>query len=244
MNYYLYDGSFEGLLSAIYQAYYHHEKPDVIMPRRQYREGLFISPVDITTDLAKADKVYRAIIKKISPVSLRAVYRAYLSELKGIENDIYHYLRLGFKVGKAVDLHLTNQHVKKVHDVSQKVSREKHRMLGLIRFQLLAGGIYYAPIEPDYNIVGLLAPHFAKRFADQKWVIHDLRRNLAALYNCEEWILTPLADKNFVLAEQETFYQNLWRDYYKTAGLPERENPKLMRQFMPTRYWKHLTEKQ
>ncbi len=243
MNDYLYDGSFTGLLTAVYQAYYHPVKPDSIMPQSSYNPGLFANPIFIAADSEKADKVYHAIINKISPAALRHVYRAYLSELPGIENTIYHYLRIGFKLGKQVNSHLTNQYVSKIHNVSRKVSSESHRMLGLIRFQLIAGDIYYAPIEPDYNIVGLVAPHFAKRLAGQKWVIHDVKRNSAALHNGEEWVLTDLnSESNFTAQEKEAFYQNLWRDYFKNAGVPDRKNPKLQRQFMPARYWKHLTE--
>jgi hypothetical protein len=34
--------------------------------------------------------------------------------------------------------------------------------LGLIRFKRLEDDLYYAQIEPDNNIVGLLAPHFSR----------------------------------------------------------------------------------
>lgn len=60
--------------------------------------------------------------------------------------------------------------------MARKVSRESHRMLGLIRFRNLPEDIYYAPIKPDFNILTILAPHFARRLPSQKWVIHDKKK--------------------------------------------------------------------
>lgn len=40
----------------------------------------------------------------------------------------------------------------------------------------------------------------------------------------------------------EQGYSALWKQYFETMGTKERVNPRCQRQFMPTRYWKHLTE--
>lgn len=245
MNIYIYDGSFEGLLTAVYQAYYQPEKPDSIVTKQRYTGGMFVNPVEIETDTEKANKVSDAIANKVSREALRHIYRAYLSELPEIETSIYHYIRIGFKVGKNIDKYHTDSVVMTIHQISLKVSRERHRMLGLVRFRCTENNIYYASIEPDFNIVGLIAPHFANRLADQKWVIHDIKRGLAALYDCNNWVLIELAeDKKINSAEHEDFYQQLWKDYFSSATITGRKNLKLQRQFMPARYWKHLIEKQ
>lgn len=245
MYYYIYDGSVNGLLSVIYATYNRPEKPDNIVTDDNFTAGLFIEAIKVQTDHTHADKVATAIADKISTQALRHIYRCYLSELPNIEMDIYYYLRLGFKVGAQVDNYLHHQFVLNVHQNSEKVGKERHRLLGLVRFRCLENSLYYAPIEPDYNVLPLIAPHFVKRLADQNWVIHDLKRNMAALYNGKDWVLTELAsDIELDYGEQETFYQNLWRDYFSSATVTSRLNPKLQRQFMPKRYWRHLIEKQ
>lgn len=241
---YVYDGSFEGLLTAIHEAYYRNEKPDKILSGLGFQENLLDRSVHIATDTEKAKKVYEAIRQKISPYALDNVFYVFLSELEGAGTWIYNYLRLGWKVGREVDLRLADDRVLIVHDISRKVRCERHRMLGLLRFELFEGGIYYASMEPDYNIAALLAPHFAKRLADQNWVIHDVRRNIAAVFNRTRWAVVEAAPTmQFMRDRNETEYQKLWRQYFKSIAISSRINPRLQRRFMPVRYWRHLVEK-
>ena len=245
MIYYIYDGTFEGLLTAIYEAYYNSEKPDYIVPIEDYQQDLFSQGVIIQTNFEKSNRVYQSIEEKISYQSLRNVFYAYLSELKGVGTLIYRYLQLGWKLGPSVNSHLSQDLVKQILQVSQKVATERHRMLGLIRFRKMQNDVYYASIEPDYNIVGLVAPHFAKRLADQNWLIHDLKRGFAAVFNQKEWVITELpASANLLYEENEHMYQQLWKQYYASITIENRKNSKLQRQFMPQRYWKHLIERE
>lgn len=240
---YIYDGSFEGMLTAIYEAYYRPEKPEKILRQDSIQESIFTSSILIPTEGEKADKVYGAIKEKISPMALRNVFYAFLSEDEEAATKIYQYLRLGWRVGKRIDDYHAEDRVLALHQLSQKVSKEAHRMLGLLRFQKIEGDIYYAEIEPDHNITALLAPHFAKRMADQNWIIHDGKRDIAALYNKENWIMTEgQLQGEFPLAEEEIQYQELWRRYFKTIAIRSRNNPRLQKAFMPKRYWKHLVE--
>ncbi|WP_333870522.1 TIGR03915 family putative DNA repair protein [Desulforamulus putei] len=244
MIYYLYDGTFEGLLTAIYEAYYRREKPAFIMRAEEYEANLFSRPVIIITDSEKSDKVYRSIEDKISRQALRHVYYAYLSDIKGVATLIYRYLQLGWQVGAELDSQLFREPVREMLAIYQRVSKERHRMLGLLRFCKLTGEIYFATCEPDHNIVGLVAPHFARRLADQNWVIYDQKRGLAAVYNQREWFITNLNLSGQLLYEEnEKIYQQLWKQYFAGTAIQDRLNPKLQRQFMPVRYWKHLVEK-
>ena len=42
MIYYIYDNTFEGLLTAIYEAYYRRENPDDIIPKEREEENFLI----------------------------------------------------------------------------------------------------------------------------------------------------------------------------------------------------------
>ncbi len=240
---YIYDGSFEGLLTAIYEAYYRYEKPENILANVNLQQNLLAQNIYIETDSSKAEKVYTSIRKKISPQALRHIFHVFLSECEDIGTLIYRYLQFGWKVGKDIDRYLSDDRVLQIHSISQKVAWEHHRMLGLIRFQKLDEKTYYAAYEPDNNITGLIAPHFSRRLADQHWMIHDLRRNIAAIYNQREWILTDMAlDKPIETSEHEEKFQQLWKQYFKSIAIESRKNPKLQKQFLPMRYWRHLVE--
>lgn len=243
MLYYIYDGSFEGLLTAIYEAYYRRQHPDAILSIENLQENLFIEYVQISTDPKKANRVFNSIKSKISSEALRHVSYVFLSELENRGTLIYQYLKLGWKLGRKVDEYLSDNRVLNVHNISRKVSGEAHRMMGLVRFQLLAENIYYSKIEPDYNIISLIAPHFAARMADQDWAIHDIRRNLAALCRNGRYIIIPLSNPNFlILHPEEEQYQELWKQYFSKIAIESRIKPRLQRQYMPKRYWKHLIE--
>ncbi|KAB3534708.1 DNA metabolism protein [Alkaliphilus pronyensis] len=241
---FVFDNTFEGLLTAVYEAYYTNARPDRIVTEVYHQPNLVDAVKFIETDEVKSNKVYDAIVKKVSKEALRHVYHAFLSETVDAPTIIYRYLTIAFKMGQQVDHLLTNKHILEIHKISKKVTREKHRMLGLVRFQLIKEDLYYASIEPDHHIVGLLAPHFAKRMADQNWIIHDKKRDTAAIFDKSQWFIAPLQYKNEITNNnEEALYQELWKTYFKNIAIKERKNSKLQRSFMPTRYWKHLTEK-
>ncbi|KUO49742.1 MAG: hypothetical protein APF76_00400 [Desulfitibacter sp. BRH_c19] len=240
---YVYDGTFPGLLTSIYEAYYRDEKPERISKTWDFQNNLFSKPIIINTDDEKADKVYNAIGEKISFNALKNIYYAFLAEIKNSDTLIYNYVRLGFKLGKIVDGNYSNETVFKFQEICKKVGKEKHRVLGIMRFRLLQKKIYYGPIEPDHNIIALLAPHFAKRMADQDWIIHDLRRKIAIVYNQSEWVMTDLEINNPLLFDaEEMIYQSVWKKYFEKIAIKERKNTRLQKQCMPSRYWKHLVE--
>lgn len=242
---YLYDGTFEGLLTAIYEAYYSGPRPDQIMQEETFQPNLLDETRLITTDNQKADRVYDSIKRRISGTALKNTYGVFLSEDPQAGTLIYRYLRLGWKLGSKVDLNLIHQDVLPVHRLNQRVNRETHRMLGLVRFQLLEKNLYYAPIEPDHNIVAMLAPHFLNRMGEQHWLIHDLKRGIGVLCNGAGWILTDVAEEYLPeMAQEEVHFQSLWKTYFKHIAIPERKNLRLQRSHMPARYWRHLTEKQ
>ncbi len=238
------DGTFEGLLTCIYEAYYRHEIPEHITWGNQVQENLLDCSIQIPTDHRKADKVLKSIRAKISKEALGHALYAYLSELDDIGVWIYRYLRLGWKVGSSVDRHLCEKEVWMVQEASRKVEGEANRMLGLIRFRELKGGIYYAPMGPDYNIVSLIAPHFADRLSDQQWMIHDVKRDIAAVYNTKDWVIATVRQKQALSpGDEELEFQQLWKQYFQSITIQGRYHPGLQRQFMPSRYWKYLVEK-
>lgn len=243
---YIYDGTFEGLLTAVFEAFFHHSDPMDIVKASNYQEDLLSLPVDIITDPKKSDRVAAGISSKLGNTVLENCYYTYLSELPGCGKMVYEYVKLGFSVGRNLNRYLTDDRVKKVLDAVRIVQVETHRLQGLLRFSLVASDTYFAAIEPLYNILELLAPHFAKRLSDQKWIIYDAGRKLAALYDLKDWQLHSGMELQH-LAEgvgPDSAFKDLWRLYYRSISVEGRENPRLQKSFMPVRYWKYLTERQ
>lgn len=243
MIHYIYDGTFEGLLTSIYEAYYRYENPDDIVPEGREEENFLIQRYRIETDAQKASKVYKSIEEKISEYALQRVFYVYLSDNPKSGIAILNYLSIGYKMGANVDRNLSNDAVLTMDRVYHKVATEKHRLVGLLRFKMLESGFFYSSVEPEHNIVGLLAPHFANRLSNENWIIHDLERNIAVLYNRDEWIIKDfILEDDIIIREDEEEYQDMWRAYYKHISIESRKNLRLKKNYMPMKYWKHLVE--
>ncbi len=241
---YIYDGTWDCFLTAVHHYYYDKQNISNIESCLCYKPNLIDEYRTITTDIIKAKAVEEAIVHKISAESLENLQRCFFSEIEGREMWILKYIRLGFKIGMRIDSMLGDKIVLDVLIPARKVGMECHRMLGLLRFELLEGGIYYAKIQPDHNIISFISPHFKNRFADQNWIIHDTKRKIASLYNTKKMLLSYMDLSNIPeLHADELKFQALWKNYYKHIAIKNKINPKLQKNFMPKRYWKNLTEK-
>ena len=241
---YIYDGSFEGLLTSIYEAFYANVKPDDIKMKDVYIENFLVDKIYIETDIDKSQRVYEAIEAKISKESLKRVFYAYLSELPNSEILILKYLQLGFKIGPNVDLNLANEDVLNIDKIYKKVGNERHRVLGLLRFKNVKENILYAQVEPDHNVIALVASHFKERLSSENFIIHDTKREIAIFYNRKEWVIKDIEVPDpFLVKDMEESYEDLWRVYFNAISIKRKTNIKLQKRNMPMRYWKYLTEK-
>lgn len=241
---FLYDSTFEGLLTAIYDAYYNKEKPNKIYCKKQYEPNLLDDIKYVQTDNTKFQKVYDAIESKISKDSLRKIYYTYLSEIKESANIIFSYVRLGFKLGKDVDFHKNNDIVIEMDKVSKRVTLEMHRFTGLVRFKEV-DNILFANIEPDHNILPIIGKHFKNRLSNEYFIINDLKRNIALVYDKKDYYITVLSSDQLSIllnALDKGVYEDLWKEYFNSTTIKERENIRLQKRMMPSRYWHNLTE--
>ncbi len=246
---YFYDGTFDGFLTSVFYTFQNKDNPEKILPLKDKNVFLFQDGENIKTDVQKADRVFNGIKEKVGKLALRNVIYAFASELKDIEITLYEYICLGFQHKKKIYHLFKNKWVEQIIKTCEKVSKEVHRLKGLLRFKKLNTTVFYAPLMPDYNIIQFLAPHFKNRMSDQYWVIHDLKRDKAVYYDTKNWEvlnlepgeINKIEDKD--LSDDEKHYQELWKTYFKNIAIKERKNLKQQKQFMPQRYWQNLIEK-
>ena len=241
MAVYVYDGDWEGLMTALFQALSDNDPPADIQPAAAVQPTFFDTVAHVTSDPEITTRLAAGIRRRISDRAFHNVLYAYLSETEGASMAIYRYLKLGFEIGGAVDRYMADDRVLPILRMVDRISF-KQRMLGLIRFRQTTDGIYYSSISPDGQVIGLVAPHFAERMADMDWIIHDVKRGLAALGRKGEWQLVSLPYIEAEFDEEEIRYQEAWKTYYRQVAIANRKNPKLRRNYMPVRYWKHLIE--
>lgn len=239
---YLYDGTFEGLLTCVHHHYY-TEKADGIFTKEIYQPSLITGYMEVETDEMKATTVYEAIEKKISTYDLRRIYRAFLSNDPDKEMKILRYLVKGFRKGSSMSLLHGDPVVYDIECLEKKISREKERMLQFVRFSVMENDILYARIEPDHDVVELTAGHFCDRYRNDPFIIHDVKRNKALVSYQGQWYISYFDDSDIPdVSADEKEYRRLWKNYFDNIAIKERTNPRCQRNFMPVRYWKHLTE--
>ncbi|RYF98824.1 MAG: DUF4130 domain-containing protein, partial [Chitinophagaceae bacterium] len=86
---------------------------------------------------------------------------------------------------------------------------------------------------------------------DQKWIIYDIKRRYGIHYDLHDtqFISMDFNENNkagnviAAFTEDESVYQHLWKNYFKSVNIPSRKNMKLHIRHIPKRYWKHLPEK-
>lgn len=244
-----YDGSFDGFLTAVFTIY--DEKLDNV----KFNKGplvtnvLFSSHHTIITDADKSQRVWNGICKKTSKRQRSDIFKTFLSELKGTEELILNYIKAVFNDQLSPDDY-SNKLVLRVSQIVKMVGREKHRMDAFVRFKLTKDNIYVATIAPDFNVIPLLISHFKDRYADQKWIIFDTKRNYGIYYNLKK-VDTITFQKNPIhnFSNQEHYkneelnFQQLWKTYFDHVNIKSRKNTKLHLQHLPKRYWKYLIEK-
>lgn len=247
----IYDGSFEGLLTAVFEIY-ERKLGAVKMRRGEWQEqALFEDVLQVTTNELKCNRVLKGLRGKMSTLGLHRLYCAHMAGMEGEDGAIVGFIRYAFDSPVNIEEDYSNRYIMRVSEIVRIVRREKHRMEAFVRFQRLSDGIFYAAIEPDINVLPLLIRHFKSRYADQKWVIYDIRRHYGIYYDLHD---TQFIEFDFVNSKQatqvagayagdEALYQGLWKNYFHSVNIKERKNTRLHLRHIPKRYWRHLTEK-
>jgi len=248
----VYDGSFNGFLTAVFEVYEYKIAAPQLSIQNKNRSSLFGDAHVVATNADKAARVLNKMAEKLTSVDFASFYKVFLSELDDMEKHLFAYVQYVLAAQGTVRDNYANAHVLYVQQTAKKVHREKHRMEAFIRFQLTKDGLHYATIEPDFNVLPLISKHFKNRYADQCWLIYDVKRKYGLYYDMKTVTEVSISFNNNenpngitaeIFDEAEPFYQTLWQNYFKSVNIAARKNTKLHVQHMPKRYWKYLIEK-
>lgn len=244
---YLYNGSFISLLTVINYLLKNNITPYLIKEQDNYEENLLDKTFYMNANDELANELVGKIIKCMPYTSLHHIYYSYLSGEDNKELAIYYYIKNGFKYSYHINELRNLKCVNKVLSMSKYVGSEAHKLKGFVRFREIDKGFLYAEVAPNNNCISILANHFVSRLKCENFVIKDVNRNIICvhennsdsykLYDGREYKIT-----NLMISVQENMYQELWKHFFKTIAIKERENKKCQMNFMPKRYWKYILE--
>src|SRR5690554_3645807 len=132
---YEYNGTFEGMLSCIFECYSSRQFPDKINIAGKEPMDLFQLVHTIQSDALKATRVWKKIQQLMSAQNNQLLYYAFLSEEKDIEMSIMHFCRRLFKNEKYIESDFGDPDVLKIVQAARKVKKEAAGMKQFVRFQ-------------------------------------------------------------------------------------------------------------
>lgn len=253
---YIFNGTFEGLLAAVFDFYDLKPAGGATLVWDKFHQPAILEETHaVISDEAKAKRVWDGLRKKLSPQWVQTFYKVHLAEDAQTFSNLFNFSRYIFDNAQGAENNFGNPYVMALSAMEKKVSRERHRMKAFIRFQKTADGIYYCPIEPDFNVLPLVASFFKNRYADQRWIIYDVKRKYGLYYDLHTvaeitYDFVANIDTSKVLLpaeltdEKEELASVLWKDYFNSTNIPARKNMKLHIRHVPKRYWKYLNEKE
>ncbi len=253
MTVFCYDKSFEGLLTAVFDAYFRRCFPDAITGEGEPLPMFATDVHHVATDGDKSARVWGGLMKKVPAYIRNMLMYAWLSEQEGSDGLIFRYICKIFAARGNITANFADDDILQLKKLADRVSREGEHMRQFIRFQKTSEGTYFAPVAPQFNALPLAVEYLKDRFADQKWLVYDTRRRYGYLYDLQKVTeVTISIDDDLVggklsdgmMDADEKLFQTMWRTYHKALAIKERINPRLQRQHMPRKYWKYLTEMQ
>ena len=88
----VYDGSFDGFLTCVFQVYDLKLKQVIIQKDSESQASLFGKQNVVAADPVKADRVWKGLGKKTSNAGRLRIYYGFLSEKQWVENLLLRYI--------------------------------------------------------------------------------------------------------------------------------------------------------
>lgn len=216
---YAYDGSLEGLLTAIFASYERHERPTDVAPAARLQPRLGQRVAVIETDQTKAERVLRGIKRACGWSATLAVKRAACADEPDAGTAVFRFVRYAMDEQKRRNCEhcrkrgnckgrggmgpcpkqrgrafsdITHPAVERLFRISRSVNQECEHLRQFARFQHLRGDasdLWFARVNPKASVVPLVMTHFVERMNDAPFIIYDEVHELAGVYDGGDWYL-------------------------------------------------------
>lgn len=236
---YVYDGTFEGFLCCVFMSYTEKENPVDITPDV---ETISLFPVrTVITQTEHSQRIYRSIYK-ISPKACRLLRQAFLTHMIEKELVLYRFIRRLYRCGAPLLSNLTEETYLPIRKALRNLYTETEHYRGFVRFSEF-NGVLGSEIEPNNRVLPMLRHHFCSRYHNETFFIYDRTHCESLFYAAGTSRIVPLQDFQMAAPDaEEASFRLLWKRFYDTVAIRERDNPRCRMSFMPKRHWKYMTE--
>ena len=234
-----YDGRFEGFLCCIFESYVNKEFPIAFSGDEECWSLYDVRY--IVTSREHAQRVYQSILRR-SRVAADVIRRGFLTCLPEKELHLYTLAKKLYDEGPAFLQNSSDPVYNPVARALRHMSGELEKLRGFVRFSDY-GGVLGAEIEPKNRVLPLLRRHFCDRYANESFFIYDRTHKELLIYAKNHSRLLTVDSLQLALpSEEEVQFRRLWKRFYETITIKERENPRCQNTCMPKRYRGTMTE--
>lgn len=244
---YLCEDTPDGVFTAIYDAWAAHIPMEklTLQVERNHSMQLFADYVYVQTDLDKAVKVARSTLNKISQTAYDMIYHAAMSYEEDKVDVIYRFLKMGFRYGQSVTSMHGDDTVCRLFELKRSVGNEAHFFREFVRFHD-TGATLISRINPKNQVLPIIAYHFSDRFPEENFIILDENHGMGLFHEQgKQWYLAPLDREMLDIIwnkRRPEEYEQLWKSFFKTIAIKERENYKCQRNMCALRYRDYMIE--
>lgn len=250
------EDSLESIFTAIYNVYENRHWGEEILLAVDDEPRLFAVEIAIEPNEEKCNKVIRTICSRFGEENYRSLCLALSSpdmeKAQAVYRTVAWGLASGCGWGHLFD-NLADVHVNKAFKLARSADREYCHLRGFSRFQELESGLLYSKIEPRNDVLAFLMPHFADRFPEENFVLHDVGRDLFGIHRAEQYLNESetnwhlLHGKDFVpenvtLSADEIKYRKLFKSFCQSIAIDARENKELQQNMLPLHFREFMTE--
>ena len=108
---FIYDHTFEGLLTCIFDAYFRKTFPDSLLMEGEPLPLFYDEAIHIATDEEKDGRVWRGLQKKISKHALFCLTCCWLSELPKVDVMLLRYIRTAINSPHSIETNVADPDV-------------------------------------------------------------------------------------------------------------------------------------
>ena len=158
---YLYDGTYAGFLTCVFDSFRHREEPADFTPFSEAAASFYPQRA-VETHREKARRVYRSL-DQFGREGKRWAVRGFLTCLPEKELHLYRVVVKLLREGPAFLHDLSDETLYPVLKAVRHLGSEAHLLKGFTRFSQL-GGVLGGEIAPKNRVLPLLRSHFCARY--------------------------------------------------------------------------------
>lgn len=115
-----YDATFEGLLTALFDAYFRRTFPDLLLAEKEPLPLFYDESHRVITDMTKAERVWKLLTRKLSRSALSCLTYCWLSETPEAPMLLFRYMRKVTDASRSIEQNFADPDVLGVYQLSKK----------------------------------------------------------------------------------------------------------------------------